>query len=101
MAHQTDVAPLRENSATYGIVSLANHWIIAAAMIGLLLSGLLMACGPLTRESVAPIRNWHKAIDVIVLVCGLCRIGWRVAQGFPTPPSVMTRWPESASRLAH
>ena len=101
MAYRSDNAPLRDNPTAYGVVSRANHWIIAAAMIGMLVSGLFMAYGPMSPQDLAQIRDWHKAIGDVVLAYGLWRIGWRVARGFPKSASSMPRWQETASNLVH
>lgn len=101
MEQQTDTTALRDSPMTYGLVSRFNHWFVAAAMIGMLASGLTMAYGPFDRETVAAIRDWHKPIGVVVLGYGLWRIGWRIAQGFPTEASVMPRWQAAASKVTH
>ncbi len=101
MQRQTDTAPLNDSSGSYGLVSRLNHWIVAAAMIGMLVSGLVMAYGPFERETVFAIMGWHKAIGVLVLAYGIWRVGWRVAQGFAADAAVMPRWQAVASRLTH
>ncbi|MCY0146581.1 cytochrome b [Hoeflea sp. G2-23] len=101
MQRQTDTAPRNDSSSSYGLVSRLNHWIVAAAMIGMLVSGLVMAYGPFERETVLAIMGWHKAIGVLVLVYGIWRVGWRVAQGFAADAAVMPRWQAVASRLTH
>lgn len=101
MQRQTETATLSDSSTTYGLVSRLNHWIVAAAMIGMLLSGLTMAYGPIERETVFAIMGWHKAIGTLVLVYGLWRIGWRVAQGFIKEASVMPRWQAIAAKVTH
>ena len=101
MQQQTDTSTLKDSPNTYGLISRFNHWIVAAAMIGMLLSGLVMAYGPFARETVFAILGWHKAIGVLVLVYGLWRIVWRVAQGFVEEASVMPRWQAIAAKAAH
>ncbi len=101
MDQQTVTSPLRDTSTTYGLISRLNHWSVAVAMIGMLLSGLIMAYGPFSRETVAAIRDWHKPIGVLVLGYGLWRIGWRIAQRFPKDASGMPRWQAAVSKLTH
>ncbi|WP_138936220.1 cytochrome b [Roseovarius arcticus] len=101
MEQTIDTAPLRDGPTTYGLVSRLNHWVIAAAMIGMLISGLIMAYGPFERETVAVIWDWHKPIGVLVLGYGLWRVGWRVAQGFPTSASLVSRLQEALSKITH
>jgi len=101
MQRQTDTAPLNDSSSSYGLVSRLNHWIVAAAMIGMLVSGLVMAYGPFERETVFAIMGWHKAIGVLVLAYGIWRVGWRVVQGFIKQVSVMPRWQAIAAKVTH
>lgn len=101
MEHHTDTNILIDGPTTYGLISRVNHWLIAAAMIGMLISGLIMAYGPFERETVGAIRDWHKPVGVLVLGYGLWRIGWRIAQGFPLEASVMPSWQAALSKLTH
>lgn len=101
MQQQTETPVLNDSSTTYGLVSRLNHWIVAAAMIGMLLSGLVMAYGPFERETVVAIMGWHKAIGVLVLGYGLWRIGWRIVQGFIDEASVMPRWQAVTAKMVH
>lgn len=90
-----------DGPATYGVISKINHWVIAITMIGMLLSGLVMAYGPFEREVVGAIRDWHKPVGVLVLGYGLWRIFWRVMQGLPRPASIMPRWQTVIAKLTH
>ncbi len=101
MQQQTDTIGLCDSPKTYGLISRINHWIVAVAMIGMLISGLIMEYGPFSREVVAAIRDWHKPIGVLVFAYGLWRIGWRVAQGFPRAASAMPRWQSLGSKVTH
>lgn len=101
MPQQTHTAAFSDSATTYGLVSRLNHWIVAVAMIGMLLSGLVMAYGPFERETVFAIMGWHKAIGVLVLGYGLWRIGWRIAQGFVEEASVMPFWQAVAAKATH
>ncbi|MFZ1470604.1 MAG: cytochrome b/b6 domain-containing protein [Paracoccaceae bacterium] len=75
MEHVSDTAALRDGPKTFGLVSRLNHWVIAVAMIGMLISGLVMAYGPFDREIVGAIRDWHKPVGGLVLGYGLWQIG--------------------------
>lgn len=101
MAQKTKTFRLKDSPAAYGAISRVNHWGVAFGMIALLGSGLLMAYGPLTREAVAPIRDWHKALGVVVLIVGLWRVGWRLAQGAPRSASDMPLWQARAAKAVH
>lgn len=101
MEQRTNTTPFGDSSTAYGPISRFNHWIVAAAMIGLLVSGLVMAYGSFPRETVAVIRDWHKPIGILVLGYGLWRIGWRIVQGFPKGAARMPHWQTVASKVAH
>lgn len=101
MEHVTDMTKLSDSPTAYGVISRFNHWVIAAAMIGLLVSGLIMAYGPFEREAVGVIRDWHKPVGVLVLGYGLWRVVWRVVQGFPREASTMPNWKNTLSKFTH
>lgn len=101
MEEQAKTPPFKDGPTTYGLVSRFNHWLVAAAMIGMLISGLIMAYGPFERETVAAIRDWHKPIGVLVLGYGFWRIVWRIAHGFPRCTSLLPRWQVVASKVTH
>lgn len=101
MEQHANVPTLRDTAKTYGLISRLNHWIVAAAMIGMLFSGLTMAYGPFTRETVGAIRDWHKAVGVLILGYGMWRVGWRLAEGFPEAASIMPRWQSLTSKMTH
>lgn len=85
----------------YDFVSRLNHWIVAIAMIGMLLFGLYLAYGGLEREARGPLIGIHRSIGVLVLIYGTWRVIWRVVQGFPDPVAQMPRWQHRLSKGAH
>ncbi|WP_415404455.1 cytochrome b [Tateyamaria sp. SN3-11] len=86
---------------TYGLISRANHWAIALAMIGMLCFGLFLEYGGLEREARRPLVGIHRSIGVIVLIFGTWRVVWRLVEGFPADASAMPRWHQRVSRLVH
>lgn len=85
----------------YDQISRFNHWVIAAAIIGMLGFGFYLEYGGLAREAKGPLIDIHKAIGVLVLILGLWRVAWRLVQGFPAGISAMPKWQESAAKAAH
>ena len=83
----------------YSIVSLALHWLIAAAVVAQVL--LIMAHenseGPISREFV----NIHKSVGLTILVLTLARIGWRVMNPAIRLPDEMKRWEKLLARATH
>ena len=92
---------LRDGTASYGLVSRVNHWLVAIAMLGMLASGLLVEYAPIARESGRAIMGWHQAIGVAVLLYGAWRVLWRLLEGFPDAVPGMPRWQERASIAVH
>ena len=85
----------------YDTTSRLNHWIIAIAMIVMLVAGLIIANAGLPRETRGFMLGIHKATGVLVLLYGFWRVAWRLRQGFPAPASAMPAWQERAAKLSH
>ena len=97
-------APARhwcDESSSYGRISRLNHWVLAALMIAMLLSGLVLGYAPLAQAVSGTLRDWHKALGVVVLVLGLWRVGWRLVHGFPKSDSAAPEWQAAAAKAAH
>ncbi|WP_299772524.1 cytochrome b [uncultured Tateyamaria sp.] len=85
----------------YDFISRLNHWIIAIAIIGMLLFGLYLEYGGLEREARRPLIGVHRSVGVLVLIYGAWRVAWRVMRGFPEPVSTMPRWQHRLSKWVH
>lgn len=87
--------------ATYNFISRLNHWSLALAMIGMILFGFyvfeFMPDGP----EKGPLVGLHKAIGVIVLIFGVWRVGYRLAQGVVAEPASMPKWQKMVAKLVH
>lgn len=86
---------------TYDFVSRLNHWIVAAAMIGMLGFGLFLGFADLSREVKGPLMGVHKALGVLVLIYGLWRVGWRLMQGFPAGAGLRADWRTPVAKIVH
>lgn len=86
---------------TYDAVSRINHWIIALAIISMLVSGLFLEFAGLPRSETRTLSGLHRSFGVLVLVYGVWRVVWRLFQGFPEAIPGMPSWQETASKLAH
>jgi len=86
---------------TYDFISRLNHWVIAAAMIGMLGFGLFLGFADLSREVKGPLMGVHKALGVLVLIYGLWRVGWRLLQGFPAQAGIKADWRTPVAKLVH
>ncbi|MDT9001846.1 cytochrome b [Paucibacter sp. APW11] len=61
-------------------LTITLHWLIAAAMITLLIVGLLMS-----RLEIWPLYPWHKAFGMLVLLLTVPRALLRLREGWPAP----------------
>lgn len=81
---------MRDSGKRFGTVSIANHWIIAIAVIAMLAIGLYM--DDLPRDARTWWVNLHKSLGIFVLFYGAWRVGWRLVCGVPDDVAVMPRW---------
>lgn len=89
--------PTHDTKEQFSTKTVTLHWIIALAMIGMVVFGLVLEDMPRSDGKSALIQI-HKSIGVIVLALALWRLVWRVRQGMPQSVSVLT--PVQA-KLAH
>ncbi len=85
---------LRNTTDSYGLVSRALHWLLAALLLAVLVLGLVvdeMAKGPARTATM----NWHQSLGFLVLVLVAARLLWRLANPVPRPEGTAF-----ASRLA-
>ena len=91
---------LKNTPNGYGWVSIALHWVMALALLGLFGLGLYMVeltyYDPWYRQSL----NWHKSIGILLAVTWLVRVLWRLSN---TTPGVIAdkRWHVLAAHAAH
>lgn len=91
---------LKNTPNGYGWVSIALHWVMALALLGLFGLGLYMVeltyYDPWYRQSL----NWHKSIGILLAVTWLVRVLWRLSN---TTPGVIAdkRWQVLAAHAAH
>lgn len=88
-------------SLSYNLISRVNHWVIAIAMIGMLLFGFYLSKIMPKGPEVASFLAVHKAIGVLILVFGAWRVIYRLRQGFLPEAVVMPKWQEITAKAAH
>lgn len=82
-------------------VSRINHWLVAFVMIAMVVFGIyLEEFVPRGPEKGALI-GIHKSIGVLVLLYGIWRVGYRLAQGFLEDASPMPRWQAVSAKVVH
>jgi cytochrome b561 len=77
-------------SGRYGAVSQTIHWITAALVVALIVSG---KAGDIDAEEGSRLYFWHSSLGLLILLLVVARILWR----FVTPPP---KQPAATSRLA-
>lgn len=90
---------LRSNDQHWGSVAKFFHWVIALAILGNGLFGLLMDLASSPMHKI----NWlalHKSIGLTVLALALLRIAWRWGDRRPAEEPA-PRWQQWAARVVH
>ncbi len=75
---------LGNTTDSYGLVSRALHWLLAALLIAVLVVGLMvedMAKGPARVATM----NWHQSLGFLVLMLVAVRLLWRLINPVPQP----------------
>ena len=89
------------NSATgYTRVAIGLHWLIAFAIIGSFSLGLYMVDLTLSPQKLK-LYSWHKWAGVLIFLCVLLRLGWRLFHRPPELPAGMPQWQRSVAEITH
>jgi cytochrome b561 len=94
----------RTRHSRYSTVAIALHWMIAAAIVAQLASGLWMVGAIRSSGSQAlafHAYQWHKSLGLAILALSLVRLVWRLANPPPSLPVAMTRIEMAAARITH
>ncbi len=86
----------------YTSVAIILHWLIAAAIIGLLFVGLTMKeKGFYPQDVQFQMFQLHKSFGLSVLVLSVLRLVWRLLHKPPALPSDMPAWEVFAAKSTH
>lgn len=87
-------------SKRYHGVAIALHWLMAAAIIAMIVIGLVMGdISPLsTRIAVF---QFHKSLGLTILFLSLVRLAWRLTHRAPVLPVTMPAWEKLGAHLSH
>ena len=90
------------NSETrYGTVAMLLHWLIALAIISLLIVGKYMHELPNSDPNKFALYQLHKSFGITVLVLTVLRIVWRVVNKVPPLPPGMPAWQRWGAHASH
>jgi len=85
----------------YSLVAKFFHWAVAACVIFLIPSGILMVNVDLSRALTNDLYSLHKAFGVLVLALMAMRIGYRLTAGAPAASGALTPTQYLVSRIVH
>lgn len=92
-------SPTPLSAARYDTFAIALHWLLALALLGMLVLGPTMTSLP-----ISPLRlklyNWHKWAGTCILALSLLRLAWRLSHR-PPPPPPMPAWQRLAMSFSH
>lgn len=91
---------MRDEATKFSAMTVSLHWLLAIAMISMLVFGLVLEDMP-RGDAKSALMWWHKGLGVTILVFALWRFGWRMANGLPNLPGRRHGWQENAAIAAH
>jgi len=89
---------IRNTGSSWGSVSRWFHWVLGAAIIGMIAYGWWMNHFP-ARPDRFFYRSIHADIGYVVLLLTVLRLLWRGANPTPALPEDMPRWQRMLARL--
>lgn len=90
---------LKNSPNAYGIVAKTFHWLMALAILGLLIVGFIMADME-TSPDKFKLYGIHKAVGALFLMAVFLRLFWRFINIIPLSPEI-PRWQKLAAHAAH
>ncbi|THD74211.1 MAG: cytochrome b [Bradyrhizobium sp.] len=91
---------IRNTTSGWGSVSRWLHWILGAAIVGMLAYGWWMNHMPARADRVI-YRSIHADIGYVVLLLMVVRLIWRSVNPAPALPADTPRWQRIAARISH
>lgn len=88
-------------ASRYHNAVVALHWVMGAALLAMLASGLSAEYLPLEKMTKFTLVQWHKALGVLMLLAFFLRLALRLACGAPAPHARFAAWERHAARAGH
>jgi len=92
---------IRNTSASYGLISIVIHWLVALAVFGLFGLGYWMVELSYYDDWYRRAPDIHRSIGILLLMVMVFRVLWRVTNLAPEPLPGHTRWEIRSAHLAH
>jgi len=77
-------------------VTIALHWLVAMAMIGLISLGIYME-----QNEAFALYGLHKSLGMLILLLVLPRVIWRVIKGWPRPVNTVNKIEQLLAKVSH
>lgn len=88
------------DSASYTAVAKTLHWLIAAAIIFMIILGYCFDYIP-RGETRFYFIQLHKSIGISILLLSFVRLAWRLTHHAPPLPASMPVWEQRAAHVGH
>lgn len=92
---------MRATSERYTSVAITLHWLIALAIVGMILGGWYMGDLPDGAPGQYFLYQMHKSVGITILLLTVARIIWRVMNPPPPLPEDMKALEKTGSHLVH
>lgn len=90
----------RNTVETYGAIAKTVHWLIALAIITMLIMGFVMDAMPLSPQKLQ-VYGLHKATGIVILGLVVLRLLWRFTNPTPKLPADMPWIERMAAHAGH
>lgn len=85
----------------YNNVAMILHWLMALAIISLIVAGKVMTDLSATDPLKFQLYQLHKSAGITILALAIARIGWRLLHTPPPLPATMKPWERFAAGSTH
>lgn len=92
---------LANSNTRYGSVAMTLHWLIALAIVGMLIVGKYMHGLPNSDPNKFMLYQLHKSTGITILTLTVLRVMWRFAGPVPPLPATMAPWERWAAHASH
>jgi cytochrome b561 len=92
---------LRNSRATYGLVAVFLHWLVALTVAGMFGLGYWMVGLTYYDAWYKQGPDIHRSVGVLLFIAMLLRVAWRLMNPRPEPMPGHRRWERVAAHLAH
>ena len=91
----------RNTNTTYGILSVALHWILAVTVVALFVMGLWMVELNYYDPWYKRAPSLHKSVGMLLFMLGLFSLCWRLANPRPKPAPATKPFERKLANVAH